>query len=610
MLHSNKLIILSLALLASVQATAEIKNQLSNHPSPYLALHANDPVAWQSWGSDVVQRARQQDRLVYVSIGYFSCHWCHVMQRESYSDPAIAKILNKHFIPVKVDRELEPALDARLIDFLESTQGRAGWPLNVFLTPDGDPLYAVLYMPPQQFKTVITRLNQLWATDRDKLLQLARRGVTEADGPGGVELEPKKISAYIQSILAALEGIGDTLSGGFGNQNKFPSVPQLQFLLHQYQRHADEELKSFLLLTLDQMAAKGLRDHLGGGFYRYTVDPTWETPHFEKMLYGNSQLAELYLEAWQVFGRDSDLAIAKQTLDFMIRDMRSPEGAMVASLSAVDNQGREGAYYLWTDGQLSKLLSGHEIKAIRSFYAFSGAASFDDGHLPMQGVPIKQIAQQLELGIKQTKALVQSAKNKLNNARTQRSLPVDTKLLAGWNGLALRAFATAARVLSSTDYQKTAQGIRNYLYDRLWVGNELLRAVSNGKSFGQATIQDYAYVADGLRAWAELTEASSDHQFAVTVAQQGWQRFYKGEVWRQAESSLLSPEPGKDLLLDGPMPSPTAVLISASLALELKQQQRILAALNAGSSEISANPFWHASHIDALVSQLATTVRR
>ena len=610
MLVLNKIVILSLVLLVVNQTQAEFTNQLANHPSPYLAMHGNDPVAWQSWGEDVMSRARKNDQLVYVSIGYFSCHWCHVMQRESYSNPAIAQLLNKHFVPVKVDRELEPALDARLIDFTESTQGRAGWPLNVFLTPQGDPLYAVLYMPPDQFKTVVSRLNDLWSTDREQLLRLAQRGVTEASGPGGPKLEPQMISGYIKSILAALETIGDTISGGFGQQNKFPSVPQLRFLLHQYQRHADEDLKSFLLLTLDQMATKGLRDHLGGGFYRYTVDPDWETPHFEKMLYGNSQLAELYLEAWQVFGRDTDLAVARQTLDFMRREMRSSDGAMVASFSAVDDQGREGAYYLWSDDQLKKLLGPNEIKAIHAYYALSGVAPFEDGHLPMQGVSIRQIAQQLNLSVKQVDALTQSAINKLTHARQQRSLPVDTKLLAGWNGLALRAFATAARLLASPDYQQTAQGIRDYLHNQLWMDNGLIRALSNGKAYGQATIQDYAYVADGLRAWAELTNTSDDFQFAVTVAEQGWQRFYRGGVWRQAERSLMSPEPGKDHLLDGPMPSPTAVLINASLALNLKQHQRSIRALNAGASEIANNPFWHASHVDAMVSQLSITDRQ
>ncbi len=307
-------------------AAPRLENQLANHASPYLALHAGDPVKWQDWTPAVIKLARQQKKLVYLSIGYFSCHWCHVMQRESYRNPEIARFLNKHFIPVKVDRELEPALDAHLIEFAEQTQGVAGWPLNVFLTPEGYPLYAVLYMPPKEFQQVLVKLQKLWQQDSASLAKLARQAVDEGKGPGKPVLNASLVKTYANKIVETSFTRRDLFHGGFGEQSKFPSVPQLDFLLARYQRQPDSKLKNFLQHTLDQMMRNGLYDHLGGGFFRYTVDPGWRMPHFEKMLYDNALMARLYLRAGTLWQRDDYLRIATETLLFMQKVMRRPGG--------------------------------------------------------------------------------------------------------------------------------------------------------------------------------------------------------------------------------------------------------------------------------------------
>ncbi len=277
--------------IAVTACTAE-GNELVGHPSPYLAMHAEDPVQWKSWGFEAVNEAKQKDKLMFISSGYFSCHWCHVMQRESYKNDTIAKLLNDAFVPIKVDRELEPVLDEQLIHFTQQTRGQGGWPLNVFVTPEGYPLLGVLYVPADQFKDLLIKLNLRWQEQRQALKQVAanaayainRRLQVEQRQTVSVELAELEQRFLSQTMLLA-----DELGGGFGQQNKFPSAPKLVALLKLYAKYRDEQLKEFLLLTLHEMASKGLRDQLGGGFYRYTIDPGWRIPHFEKMLYDNAQ---------------------------------------------------------------------------------------------------------------------------------------------------------------------------------------------------------------------------------------------------------------------------------------------------------------------------------
>ena len=373
-------------------AAGPLRNQLEGHASPYLALHAQDPVAWQDWNERAVARARAENKLLYLSIGYFSCHWCHVMQRESYRDPGVAEFLNANFIPVKVDRELETALDARMIEFAQATQGRAGWPLNVFLTPEGHPLYAVLYLPRDDFLQVLRRLQGVWQEDHANLSAVARREASSAQGPGAPRLDPALVDGLARRIVGGALDFADPLNGGFGDQNKFPMSPQLEFLLAAQERSAAEPLASMLKLTLDNMWRNGLYDHLGGGFFRYTVDPSWETPHFEKMLYDNAQLALIYLRAADLLNEPAYHQVARQTLDFMAGDMMADEGALVASFSAVDGDDVEGGYYLWREAELAQRLTAPEREAIKLAYRMRDAPPFDAGWLPMAGPGEDEIA--------------------------------------------------------------------------------------------------------------------------------------------------------------------------------------------------------------------------
>ena len=589
-----------------VAVATPLANQLRQHASPYLALHGDDPVAWQEWNPTTVERARREGKLLYLSIGYFSCHWCHVMQRESYRNAQIARYLNAHFIPVKVDRELEPALDARLIEFVENTRGMSGWPLNVFVTPDGHPLYATLYHPPQDFLNILERIEQLWRTDRARLATLARTAAVKPQGPGKPEVNGAQARALADKVVTEALKTADSVQGGFGDQHKFPQSPQLTFLLAHYERSPDPRLKDFLLLTLDAMAVNGLQDHLAGGFFRYTVDPSWKTPHFEKMLYDNAQLASLYRNAARVFGREDYRRIADRTLDFMLRELRAESGANIAALSALDDKGVEGGYYLWSATEVATLLTTDELQAYRPYAGMTDAAPFDAGYLPLQAMSATAVAAQHQLKLADVEKRIASAEDKLRAARAKRVLPRDTKELGAWNGLALAAFAEAAQATGELRYRQAAQAVRNYLTTDLWNGKSLVRSRVQGKVSGKVALEDYAYVTLGLTKWATLTGEPRDYALAKAVANAAWKRFYGAQGFRLEENSLLVAETGQDVLSDGPMPSPSAVLAEASLYLAEKTgdaalRRQVLAALNSGSAVISANPFWYATPVSALL---------
>lgn len=606
----NRLLLCFFMVLGCGPAQA-LTNQLENHPSPYLALHGNDPVAWQDWSPAAVELAREQEKLLYISVGYFSCHWCHVMQKESYRDEVIAAILNESFIPVKVDRELEPALDARLIRFAQATLGSAGWPLNVFLTPQGHPLYSVLYMPPENFGQVLLRLRQLWQENPASLSELAARESSPALGPGKPELDMDRVRKLARSVLSAAMAIADKVHGGFGQSNKFPMAPQLDFLLDQYARGGNDELKEFLVLTLDRMAENGMYDHIGDGFFRYTTDPAWSAPHFEKMLYDNAQLAVLYMRASELLGVPGYEEIGRRTLDFMLREMRDEGGAMVASFSAVDGRGVEGGYYLWQKTELSELLPDEVMRVGQLAWGMDGPLAFQAGYLPRKGLDLNQISGKLNAPETEVIDLLESARTTLFEARSLRVLPTDSKLLAGWNGLALAGFAQAAKTTGSRVYLDAASGIHSYLMNRLWDGTSFRRAVDGTRALGQASLEDYAYAALGMWAWAELTQREEDFAVVEAIIEQAWDRFYDNG-WRLAEVSLIASEPVRDLIADGPMPSPAAVVARLSLDIAARNgdtelTRRVLAALNSAVEPLERHGFWYTSQVMAMLEAVDPT---
>jgi hypothetical protein len=566
-----------LAWLAQPALAANLQNSLRGHASPYLALHGQDPVAWQEWNAETVARARRENKLLFVSLGYFSCHWCHVMQQESYRDPAIAALLNRHFIPVKVDRELNAALDATLIEFASRLNGVAGWPLNAFVTPDGYPAYAVLYQPPAEFKTLLKTLAADWRTQADALQQAAR-DAAPASSPSSLLSSRRSDAADAESVrqlqqayLTAVWQRADSLQGGFSQVSKFPMPSHLAQLLEIHARQRDPRLAEFLQLTLDQMARRGLRDHVNGGFFRYTVDPDWQTPHFEKMLYDNAQLAPIYARAAEVLKRPDYLVLAHQTLDFMLDTLASPEGGFYTATSALDRRGREGGAYLWQAAELRRLIKPAEFDLLRNVWGLDAPAPFALGYLPQEQRDLSP-AERARL-----QPRMQAILARLKAVGRAREAPLDNKINAGLNGLALSAFSRAGQGVPR--FEAAARKLRGYLESHLVKQGQLAKTRAGKRLFLDAELDDYAYVVAGLDDYARVYRDPSAGKLAKGLAQQAWSRFFSAGGWQREAKPLLATLRPQPALPDGALPSAASRLIAATRSLLKTQPDFALSAV-------------------------------
>lgn len=526
--------------------SAPAANQMAGQASPYLALHADDATAWRVWGAAALEEARRGNRLVMVSLGYFACHWCHVMQRETWADSGAAAVINRHFIPVKVDRETHPALDASLQRFAQFTRGRSGWPLTVFLTPQGDPLLAVLYEPRDEFVRIAEGLARRWRADAPGLTALAREAARPPAAAPHVLLP--------DDFERAVERSADVLQGGFGDAARFPWVPRLMTLLVLEARAPSAWRREFLVETLTQMARGGLRDHIAGGYFRYTVDPAWREPHFEKMLYDNAQLAALFLRAADALGEPAWVGEARATLDFLLDEM-ALDGGFIASLSALDAAGEEGGAYLWDDAELRALLPDEEYAVVRLAWRLDEASAFAAGHLPVpRTTPTPEQAQRLA-----------SATQRLREARRTRVIPRDEKRLAGWNGLALSALAAAAPL--DARYRDAADALYRFARDRLLDGQGVRKGMGAGvggaaRGLGPGDLHDHAYLARGLLDYAEAAQVAQARELATRLIDRAWRSFHGTRGLRLETRALIGTE--ADAWHDTATPAPAAVLVQVT----------------------------------------------
>jgi uncharacterized protein len=583
-----------------------LENRLAGHPSAYLAMHADDPVAWQDWGADAMATARATDLLLLISSGYFACHWCHVMQHESYRNADIAALLNAGYVPVKIDRELHGALDSYLIDFVERTQGRPGWPLNVILTPDGHPLIGVTYLPPDGFKDFLARVAAAWGEDRDAVGDLARQAAQQLlreRRPVVPDSQPPEI--IDRSLLDQAMAMADTLGGGFGEANRFPKAPQLDALLELQARRPDPSLADFLRLTLDNIAGEGLRDHVGGGFFRYTEDPSWAVPHFEKMLYTQALLADVFMRAADLLEEPFYDEVARDTVAFLLRDMVGEQGGFVSSFSALDDEGIEGGSYLVPTDRLAPWLGDIDADIARRYWRLHGSSPFDGGHLPRRGETPRQIADRLGMPVAAVRERIAASRQRLLAIRAGRGLPLDPKELAGWNGLVLATLTRAAARWGDPAIAAAAEATYRLLRDDLWDGTRLHRALHGGRPFGKADMSDYAYVANGIRRYADWagTEAGVEAgvDLADTLLSQAWQRFHGEDGWRLDADPLIPLAGGGAAIRDDVLPSPSALLIRLSLeSTDPAIQRRGRAAAEAARGEVQRDPFFHVGHLAVL----------
>jgi uncharacterized protein len=481
-------------------------NALIREKSPYLLQHAHNPVDWQPWGEEAFRQARDEDKPIFLSIGYSTCHWCHVMERESFESQEIAELLNRWFVPIKVDREERPDVDRIYMTFVQAATGSGGWPMSVFLTPDLSPFFGGTYFPRSGFHEVLERVAEAWRRDREGILASSRHVMQQlADAAEAASGAAAPDIAALDAGFHAFRREFDPRHGGFGGAPKFPRPAVYSFLLRYWERTGNAEAREMALATLNAMACGGIHDHLGGGFHRYAVDERWHVPHFEKMLYDQAQLAVAYLEGYQVSGDGHHAAVARDILDYVLRDMTDAEGGFYSAEDA-DSEGREGAFYLWSREEIERALGPPDAERFCRHYGVEQAGNVrDDPHGEFAGLNILY-----ETG---AGAGLEALRNKLLEVRSRRVRPHrDDKILTAWNGLMLSAFAKGAQVLEDGRYLEAARRAAEFLLSRLYNREEatLLRRYRDGEAAITGFLDDYAFFVQGL---LDLYETAFDTGF-------------------------------------------------------------------------------------------------
>jgi len=438
-------------------------NQLVGETSPYLLQHAHNPVDWHAWGEEAFDRARQEDKPILLSIGYSACHWCHVMAHESFENEHIARMMNQSFVNIKVDREERPDVDAIYMESVQAMTGSGGWPLTVFLTPDRKPFYGGTYFPPEDrqgmpgFPRILRTVLQAYQSRKDQVEAAADDVITHLSRSQEAvpSLEPLT-GDVLSTAYAQLRSEFDRENGGLGTAPKFPQPMVLEFLLRYHNRTGDSEALQMVEHTLDRMAKGGIHDQLGGGFHRYSVDARWLVPHFEKMLYDNALLARLYLHAYQLTGKRLYGRVVEDTLDYVLREMRSEEGGFYSSQDA-DSEGVEGKSYVWTLDETRQVLAEEDARLAIKYLGITERGNFEGTNILSQAAEIDELSSALGLARSEIEAATARVKARLLNARSQRAAPGrDTKVLTDWNGLMLSSLAEAAAALDRDDYLQAA----------------------------------------------------------------------------------------------------------------------------------------------------------
>jgi len=500
---------------------ARYTNHLFLESSPYLLQHAHNPVDWYPWGEEAFQKAREKNLPIFVSIGYATCHWCHVMEAESFEDEEIARVINTDFVPIKIDREERPDVDSIYMQAVQAMGLGGGWPLNVWLTPDLKPFFGGTYFPARDgdrpgatgFLSVLKALKAFYADNRIKVDETARAlaahlealSKTSADG-----VLPQE--GILNQAVALFRRIYDPVNGGVRGAPKFPSSLPVRLLLRHYQRSGDAKSLDMAVHTLEKMAAGGMYDHIGGGFHRYSTDATWLVPHFEKMLYDNAQLVPAYLEGYQVTCSPRFMEVVQQVLDYVLKEMQSPKRAFYAATDA-DSIGPagepdEGYFFTWTPEEVRALLDRESAEAVLAYFAMSDQGNFEGRNVLHTPQPLEKVALELGITAAALKAVIEQARETLWAARCHRAQPLrDEKVLAAWNGLMISALARAGFVLNRPDYTAAAADAALFILDHLVDDGRLHRSWTAGRLGSHGFLEDYAFM---TAAFIDLYEATFD----------------------------------------------------------------------------------------------------
>jgi uncharacterized protein YyaL (SSP411 family) len=486
-------------------------NRLIHETSPYLLQHAHNPVDWYAWSDEALQRARQENKPILLSIGYSACHWCHVMEHESFENAQIAKLMNDNFINIKVDREERPDLDQVYMSAVQIMTGSGGWPLTVFLLPSGEPFYGGTYFPPDDrygrpgFPRLLMNISEAYRTRSDEVqsnAQMLRQHLNQRmqNGKGSGSLSTEILDEAARSLSSRF----DPREGGFGNAPKFPPSMSIDFLLRYHYRTQDAHALEMTTVTLDKMAYGGMYDQVGGGFHRYSTDDRWLVPHFEKMLYDNALLARVYLDGYRLTGKPLYRRITEEILDFIVREMRDANGGFYSTQDA-DSEGVEGKFYVWERDEFQEIV-GEDSELLARYFNVTDYGNWEDHNILNVPRPPELFCKLEKITEQDLAQKVKAALPRLYMARDKRIHPGrDEKILTDWNGLALRAFADAAAFLGRDDYRKVAEENAAFIFDKLWDGQHLLHSFKDGRARFNAYLDDYANVADGLLALYQLT---------------------------------------------------------------------------------------------------------
>ena len=519
-------------------------NRLIGETSPYLLQHAHNPVDWYPWGDEAFEVARRDQKPILLSIGYSACHWCHVMEYESFENEAIAKVMNEHFVNIKVDREERPDLDQIYMNAVQMMTHHGGWPMTVFLTPEGVPFYAGTYFPPEDrfnmpgFPRVLISLAEAYRERPDDIKQTAesvleglRRSTATSEAAGGLSTD--LLDAAYRGIIRNY----DPVNGGFGSAPKFPPAMSLEFLLRHYHRTGDAEALTIVQHTAQMMSQGGIYDHLGGGFHRYSTDSRWLVPHFEKMLYDNALLSRFYLHYYQLTGDEAARRVAEGILDYVVREMTDPLGGFYSTQDA-DSEGIEGKFFVWDLEEVKQILGEPEAEHFADYFNITESGNFEENNILNVTRDLAEVARVRNITRDQLSQIIERGRTKLFAAREQRIKPArDEKVLTAWNGLMLASFAEAAVILGRSDYADVAKRNADFVLKNLQRDGLLLRTYKDKQAKLNAYLEDYAFLIEGL---LTLFETAGDFRWfeeagklAETMIREFWDEqdggfFYTG----------------------------------------------------------------------------------
>lgn len=511
--------------MSTATATHKHTNRLIDETSPYLLQHAHNPVDWQPWSNEAFERARKEDKPIFLSIGYSTCHWCHVMERESFEDEQIAKIMNEHFVSIKVDREQRPDVDEIYMNAVVMMTGSGGWPLSVFLTPEGKPFYGGTYFPPKDgygrpsFERVLLSVADAWKNRRQELVDSAGK-MSELLQIRPTPTENKHISPEtLEKAFDQFHKSFDAIYGGFGTAPKFPQPANLSMLLSYWQRTGNNQALEMVEKTLDSMAAGGIYDHIGGGFHRYATDTQWLVPHFEKMLYDQALLSKVYLQAYQITKKERHAQIAREIFDYVLRDMMDPAGGFYSAEDA-DSEGKEGTFYLWDPRQIASVLNEEQARLFNAYYGVTNEGNFEEGTTILNiTTSMKRLEKEFQNDRATIENILKTARTRLFKERAKRKRPHrDEKIITAWNGLMISSLAYGGAVLQEEKYIEAARRSAEFILNTLHKNGRLMRYYRDGRVVEKAFLDDYAFTAMGM---LDLYEATFDVKWLVEAKSLG-----------------------------------------------------------------------------------------